>query len=68
MTSEMTREHLEAAVSNAAVKWCGEKERETSLDDITYFESNWRWMPGFKARVDAEVTAMIEAKLESRHE
>ncbi len=40
------------AVHRAAIEWCGEKERETSLDDVRYFEHNWRSFPGFKSRVD----------------
>lgn len=37
----------------AAIQWCGEKDRETSLDDIRYFQNNWRSLPGFRSRVEA---------------
>jgi hypothetical protein len=35
----------------AAVEWCGEKERETFSSDIAYFMLNWRSLPGFLDRV-----------------
>lgn len=46
---------LETAIYDAAVKWCGEKERETSTDDIAYFRHNWRYLPGLRERVEIEL-------------
>jgi hypothetical protein len=42
-------------VTRAAIKWCGEKDRETSLDDVIYFRENWRALPGLRSRVEAEI-------------
>ena len=49
---KLTRDELEPFVHEAAVQWCGEKDRETSMDDIRYFEQNWWALPGMKARVE----------------
>lgn len=46
---------IDRAVSRAAVTWCGEKDRETSLGDIIYFECNWRALPGLCDYVDREL-------------
>lgn len=43
-------------VMRAAHKWCGQKNRETSADDVRYFEANWSSLPGLKAFVDVEMT------------
>ena len=44
-------------VYEAAIKWCGEKERETFNSDIEYFQHNWRSLPGLRAYVEREVAA-----------
>ncbi len=49
------------AVHQAAVEWCGEKDRETSFDDIRYFEHNWRSFPGFESRVRAILAQETDA-------
>lgn len=46
-------EVTELDVYAAALQWCGEKDRETSLDDIRYFQNNWQSLPGFYRRVEA---------------
>ena len=43
----------EADIYEAALQWCGEKDRETSLDDIRYFQNNWSALPGLRRRVQA---------------
>jgi len=55
-------------VGQAALKWCGEKERETSLDDIRYFEANWWALPGLKhyvmqAAIEAQAAALTAAQV-----
>jgi hypothetical protein len=42
-------------IRRAALKWCGQKGRETFMDDIRYFEAQWPYLPGLKAYVDREV-------------
>ena len=42
-------------ISRAAIRWCGNKERETDMDDIRYFEHNWRSLPGLRGYVEREV-------------
>lgn len=49
-------EITERDVSDAAIKWCGEKDRETSMDDIIYFKSNWRALPGLRVYVERLAT------------
>ena len=39
-------------VYEAAIRWCGQKERETFPDDITYFQRNWSSLPGLKVFVE----------------
>jgi hypothetical protein len=41
-------------IHNAAHKWAGEKDRETSLDDIRYFQNNWDALPGLGKYVTTE--------------
>jgi hypothetical protein len=52
---EIAATELERAVYMAALKWCGEKDRETFPDDITYFKHNWRALAGLKEYVRAEL-------------
>jgi len=54
MTDEL--KPTQADIHAAAIQWCREKERETSCDDIRYFESNWKALPGLRERVE-KVTA-----------
>jgi len=42
----------QADIDRAVLQWCGEKDRETSNDDIEYFEANWRVIPGLRSRVE----------------
>jgi hypothetical protein len=51
-------------VYRAAILWCSRKDRETFPDDITYFEHNWRALPGLRKVVDEVIAALI-AKEES---
>jgi len=50
----MADEDLAPFVHAAAIRWCGEKARETSLDDVRYFEANWRSLPGLRQYVALE--------------
>lgn len=36
-------------IYDAAVAWCGQKDRETFLDDIHYFQNNCRGFIGMRA-------------------
>ena len=60
----LTDEQVAKAVHAAAIEWCGEKERETFPEDIRYFESNWRHLHGFLARVEKHVALMAAATAE----
>jgi hypothetical protein len=42
-------------IRQAALRWCGAKERETFQADIDYFEANWRSAPGLRLWVGREV-------------
>jgi len=53
----------QADIDRAVLQWCGEKDRETSNDDIEYFEANWRVMPGLRSRVE-NLAAHREASTE----
>lgn len=46
-------------ISRAALKWCGDKERETFMDDIRYFEAMWRSLPGLEAYVRLEAKSVV---------
>lgn len=39
-------------VEAAAVRWCGQKDRETFPEDIEYFRRNWSSFPGLKKFVE----------------
>lgn len=59
---------LPKAVGAAAIKWCGEKDRETFQSDIEYFRTNWRALPGLRdyvlralALAPADGLAAVEA-------
>lgn len=58
MTDPAEIARIDDAAYRAAIKWCGEKERETFPEDVEYFLCNWRAFPGFKARVDAEIAIL----------
>lgn len=53
----MNPEFVRKAINRAAVRWCGDKERETSMDDIIYFKRNWSALPGLKKYVEEELAA-----------
>lgn len=53
---------VERIVSNAALTWCGKQERETFLEDITYFKCNWRALPGYQTYVLNEAFKELEAQ------
>lgn len=57
-----------ADVHAAALQWCGEKDRETSLDDIRYFQSNWQSLPGLRSRVEAFARHRTAAEAASKAE
>jgi hypothetical protein len=46
-------------IYEAAIKWCGEKERETFNSDIEYFQHNWSSLPGLRAYVERVVAEAI---------
>lgn len=46
---------LSNAVEAAALVWVKNKNRETSLDDIQYFKSNWESLPGLRFLVEREI-------------
>lgn len=56
------RKELEPYVHAAAVKWCGEKDRETFSSDIAYFENNSFSMTGFYQIL---IATAIEGLMES---
>ncbi len=35
-------------VEDAALRWCGQKDRETFPADMEYFRHNWRVLPGLR--------------------
>lgn len=45
---------LQPHVYAAAIRWCGEKDRETFPGDIEYFKHNWRALPGLRKFVADE--------------
>lgn len=53
MTAPERVQVTQADIDAAAIQWCGEKDRETSLDDICYFKANWESLPGLRSRVQA---------------
>ena len=69
MTDPLHTEPVEvtqADVHAAALQWCGEKDRETSLDDVRYFENNWQSLPGLRSRVEAFARHRTAAEAASR--
>ncbi len=62
--SEVTQEDVYAA----ALQWCGEKDRETSLDDTRYFQNNWQHASGFRQRVEAFASHRTQALTTARAE
>lgn len=46
-----------AQINAAAIKWCGEKERETFMSDILYFKNMWHSLPGLRAYVEREMSS-----------
>jgi hypothetical protein len=53
MTEQEQVQVTKADIHAAAIQWCGEKDRETSLEDIRYFKANWKSLPGLRGRVEA---------------
>jgi hypothetical protein len=51
LASAMEALDIDEAVYAAALTWCGEKERETFIEDIEYFKHNWRSLPGLTSYV-----------------
>jgi hypothetical protein len=51
----MDKEALRQAIDKAAIRWCGEKERETFMSDVLYFKNNWTALPGLRAYVEREL-------------
>lgn len=59
----------EDQIYQAAIRWCGEKDRETFPEDVEYFRHNWSSLPGLRKYVDdvvradtlAERDALLEA-------
>lgn len=58
----------QADVQAAAIQWCGQKDRETSLDDIRYFQENWSALPGLRCRVEAFARHRTAAEAASKAE
>ncbi len=42
-------------IYRAAIKWCGQKDRETFPEDVAYFQHNWTALAGLRSFVEAEV-------------
>lgn len=61
-SGEKTHTPSEADVYAAAIKWCGEKERETFPEDIAYFRHNWSALPGLRRYVEAVVALATPAE------
>lgn len=49
-------------VRRAAIAWCGQKDRETFPEDLTYFEQNWRALPGMTVFVATHAAALIASQ------
>ncbi len=47
----------------AGLRWCGDKERETFLEDEVYFRENWAAFPGLNEYVVREVAKRAEPGL-----
>jgi hypothetical protein len=62
-SDEDIREALRPFVHDAAVAWCGRKERETGISDIEYFEHNWWAIPGLRGFVTEFAATRTIAKL-----
>ena len=62
MTQQETVEVTDEDINRAAFQWCGEKDRETSNDDILYFKSNWKALPGLRSRVETLAAHRIAAE------
>lgn len=58
----LTNADLAPFAYDAAIQWCGEKERETFPEDIAYFMNNWRWAAGFRARVERLAIRALQQK------
>ena len=59
---------LRGIVHSSAIKWCGEKERETSMDDVRYFEANWKALPGLRQYVaEAALDALLATPISPTH-
>lgn len=43
-------------VSEAARRWCFDKDRETDMGDREYFRRNWSSLPGLKKYVEQVVS------------
>ncbi len=52
MTDNTKYEVTQADIDAAAVRWCGDKERETFPEDIEYFKHNWSALPGLRKYVE----------------
>ena len=66
MTQQETVEVTDEDINRAAFQWCGEKDRETSNDDILYFKSNWKALPGLRSRVETLAAHRIAAEKRQR--
>jgi len=53
---------IKTAVERAAVKWCGDKDRETDNGDILYFKNNWSALAGLRQYVLDELAAALTAQ------
>lgn len=54
----------DADISNAANKWCGEKDRETFYEDVIYFKHNWSALAGLRRYVEEAVAARTKGPAE----
>ena len=52
----------EADIETAAIRWCGDKDRETFLGDIDYFKHNWRALPGLRKYVEEAAFSRLSSQ------
>lgn len=64
----MIDEVTQADVYAAAIQWCGEKDRETSMGDIRYFQENWQALPGLRQRIETLARHRLAAEAPLRAE
>ena len=59
---------IDKLVARAAIKWCGQKDRETFPEDGIYFKMNWNALPGLRQFVLIEAATTITRLTAERDE